>query len=72
VNAAGAGGTVTELQAQRFEQIGVDALVRAERESCDHDEFVEGLRIIKAQVDERLAFAEIEAGSEVTAGSSAL
>jgi len=51
---------IDEVRQQRFEQIGVDAIVRAEREAAAHDAFIDGLERIRKLVENRLKAAREE------------
>jgi hypothetical protein len=55
---------LNEIQEARFEQIGQDAVVRAESVPCDLEDFTQGLKIILETFKERYVLACEETGSE--------
>lgn len=54
---------MTSVQAARFTQIAIDALSRAEKEQCEFEDFIEGLKIMLAEVQGRLEEAQDELGA---------
>lgn len=53
---------MTSVQAARFTQIAIDAIIRAEKEQCAFEDYVEGLEIMLAEVQGRLEEAQDELG----------